>query len=86
MLSLYRTTTLADVRAWIRDLKDNPSRLTNCNGRWGVFLAHDIRANPGTYNSTPAFLDAVANEVKTSGIEMVNYRTGRQRFADVPRP
>ena len=86
VLSLYNTTTLANVRAWVRDLKDNPNCVTNCNGRWGVFLAHNITPNPGTYDSTPAFLDALANEVKKSGIEVVNYRTGRQRFANVPRP
>lgn len=86
VLEIDRPTTLDQVKSWINELKDDPTCTTACTGRWGIFLLHDITTTPGEYDTTPDFLQAVADEVKKSGLDVVNYRTGYQRFANVPMP
>jgi peptidoglycan/xylan/chitin deacetylase (PgdA/CDA1 family) len=91
-LALEGWTTLSHVQAWIRDLKDDPncSYPQHCNGRWGILVGHDINKNPDPVDDpndiTPDFLGQVANAVSMSGLDVINYRTGYQRFAHVPRP
>lgn len=87
VLEIDKPTKLAQVQTWIKQLKDVPTCVTACNGRWGVFLLHDISKTPGDYDTTPTFLTSVASAVKSSGgIDVINYRTGYQQFANVPRP
>lgn len=86
VLEIDRPTTLAQVKSWIKELKDNPACTSACTGRWGVFLLHDLRTSPREYDTTPDFLRSVAAEVKKSGLDVINYRTGYQRFANVPMP
>lgn len=47
---------------------------------------HDVTKDPGDYDTTPALLRSIVDEVKQSGLDVINYRTGHQRFANVPMP
>ena len=50
------------------------------------FLMHDIVENPGTYGTSPAMLEQVAQLVANSGVSVINYRTGYQTFANISAP
>ena len=78
VLELINTTQIGEVQSWINDLK--------AGGRWGIFLIHDVVNNPGTWAITPAMLDQVAQRVASSGVPVINYRTGYQTFANIPAP
>ena len=78
VLELINTTQIGEVQSWINDLK--------AGGRWGIFLIHDVVNNPGTWAITPAMLDQVAQRVASSGVSVINYRTGYQTFANIPAP
>lgn len=81
-----KPTTLDQVKIWIRKPKDEPSYTSACTGWWGIFRMHDVTEDPGDYDTTPALLRSVVDEVKQSGLDVINYRTGHQRFANVPMP
>ena len=78
VLELINTTQIGEVQSWINDLK--------AGGRWGIFLIHDVVNNPGTWAITPAMLDQVAQRVASSGVSVINYRTGYQTFANISAP
>lgn len=86
VLEMCNFTRIEDVQSWIDNLKDTPSCRQNCIGRWGIILGHDIADNPDTYQIAPAFMDQVAQLVATSGLQVINYRTGYQRFANITAP
>jgi hypothetical protein len=78
VLEMVSTTTFDEVKSWIDDVK--------AGGRWGILLTHDVVENPGTYDIRPALLNQVAQYVKSTGLSVVNYRTGYQTFANISAP
>jgi peptidoglycan/xylan/chitin deacetylase (PgdA/CDA1 family) len=78
VLELVNTTTFDEVKSWIDDVK--------AGGRWGILLMHDVVENPGTYAIRPALLNQVAQYVKSTGLSVINYRTGYQTFANISAP
>jgi hypothetical protein len=47
---------------------------------WLIFYGHDVRAEPGPWGCTPAFLETVCDAVARAGFEVLPMNTALDRI------